>query len=432
METRPIAIVGATIIDGTGAPPIEDGVVLVKEGKITAVGTRGKVSVPPQATIVDATGKFLLPGLIDCHVHVYYPSFVSTPPKGSEQAYAGVIAMRNLRSALQAGVTTVRDLASGHIALAMRTAIQRGVMFGPRILAAGAGICITGGHGSEPSVEWCSAHEVDGPEAVRRAVRLERKAGADLIKLLASNRHGDFAEFTSDELKAGIEEAHRFGMKVAVHASTFSATRLAALAGADTIEHGIAIDEETAAIMAEKGIVLVPTLWVLHDIFEEAKALKEKYEKEGEYRYHRDRERIEGTLKVYTGIVEDIPRTMEIVRKHGVKVATGTDNIRATRPFAMLHKEIEFLTKYGFSNMEAIQAATKTAAEALGLMDEIGTIEPGKAADLIMVDRDPLQDITALGEVGWVMKEGKVVPLSPEWSRCPVRESWSEGGENAA
>lgn len=422
------AIVGATVIDGTGAPPIEAGVVLIEGERIAAVG---RIPVPPQAAIVDATGRFLLPGLIDCHVHVYYPGFVPTPPRGLPQAYAGVVALRNLRCALQAGVTTVRDLGSGYIALALKTAIDRGLVLGSRVLAAGTGICITGGHGSGP-VGWCSAQEVDGPEAVRRAVRRERKAGADLVKLLASNRHGDFAEFTFDELKAGIEEAHRFGMRVAVHASTFSATRLAALAGADTIEHGIAIDEETAAIIAEKGVILVPTLWVLHDIFEEAQTLKKKYEKEGIYRYHPDRERIERTLEVYTGIVEDIPRTMELVRKHGVKVATGTDNIRPTRPFAMLHKEIEFLTRYGYSNMEAIQAATKTAAEALGLAEKLGTIEPGKIADLIMVDRDPLQDITALGEVSWVMKEGKVVPFSPEWQRRPIQEPWSEGGEDAA
>jgi len=425
------AIVGGTIIDGTGAPPIEDGVVLVQEGKIAAVGRVGGVPIPQGVEIIDARGRFLLPGLIDCHVHVYYPGFVPTPPRGLPQAYAGVVALRNLRCALQAGVTTVRDLGSGYIALALKTAIDRRLVLGPRVLAAGAGICITGGHGSGP-VDWCSAQEADGPEAVKRAVRRERKAGADLIKLLASNRHGDFSEFTIDELKAGVEEAHRLGMRVAVHASTFSATKAAALAGADTVEHGIAIDEETATIMAEKGIILVPTLWVLHDIYEEAKALKEKYEREGEYRYHPDRERIEGTLRVYTGIVEDIPRTMETVRKHGVKVAAGTDNIRPTRPFAMLHKEVEFLTSYGYSNMEAIQAATKTAAEALGLAEELGTIEPGKAADLIMVDRDPLQDITALGEVSWVMKEGKVVPPSPEWRRRPIREPWSQGGEDAA
>lgn len=418
---KKIAIVGAAVIDATGAPPIEDGVVLVEENKIATTGKRGKVPIPPRASVIDATGRFLLPGLVDCHVHVYYPGFVSTPPRGLEQAYAGVVAMRNLRCALRSGVTTVRDLGSGYIGLALKTAIERGLVSGPRVLAAGAGICITGGHGSG-QVEWCSAQEADSPEAVRRAVRRDRKAGADLIKLLSSNRHGDFVEFTLDELKAGVDEAHRLGMQVAVHASTYSATRLAALAGADTIEHGIAIDGETAAVMAEKGISLVPTLWVLHDIFNEAKALKDKYEKSGEYRHHPDRERIEGTLKVYTGIVQDIPKTMEIIRKYEVRVATGTDNIRASRPFAMLHKEIEFLTQYGFSNMEAIQAATRVGAEALGLADKLGTIEPGKIADLIMVDRDPLQDITALGEVSWVMKDGRVVPLSPEWRRRPIRE----------
>lgn len=416
-KDQKFAIVGAVVIDGTGNSPLKDGVVITEGKKILQVGPKSSVNIPPKAEVIDAKGKFLLPGLVDCHVHVFHSGFVPVPPKGSKLAYAGVIAMNNLRSALQSGVTTVRDLTSGHINLAMRTAIKRGIMIGPRCLVAGRGICMTGGHGSSSNIFGTGAHEVDGPIGVRKAIREEAKAGADLIKILTSSRSKN-PEFTQEELNVAVEEAHRLGMRVAAHAGNYITTRMVSKAGVDTIEHGIAIDEETADIMEEKDITLVPTIWVLNDIRERTIEWKEAYVRSGEYVLYK--ERLEDTLAEYERIRKLLPRTMEIVKDRDIRIAAGSDNVRWYVPFAMLHEEIRYLTEYGLSNMEAIEAATRVGAEALGKEDEFGTIESGKYADLIMVDRDPLKDITALSEVSWVMKEADIIPLHPEWKRRPI------------
>ena len=416
------AILGATMIDGTGSDPIESAAVLVDQGRITAVGRTSDVKVPANATKIDASGRYLLPGLIDMHVHAFTSGFVPSMPKGSDLAYAGVVALRNLRSSLQTGTTTVRDVSSGHVGLALRSAIECGQILGPRSFVCGRGICMTGGHGSHGGGMGVGVHEVDGVDAVRAAIRQERKAGADLIKILTSHR-SEYPEFSQEELNAAVDEAHRLGMTIAVHAANFVTTRMAAEAGFDTIEHGIEIDDETAGMMVEKGITLIPTLWVLHDIFEETARRKEKYESIGEYAYQRDHGWMEETLRVYRHILAALPKTMEIVRRHGVQMAAGTDNVRASVPFAMLAYELEHLTRFGLSPMEAIVAATRNGARALRKADAFGTLEEGKLADLILVDRDPLQDITVLRDVTWVMKDGRPIPFSYEWSRRPAREA---------
>jgi len=408
---RPYAILGATLIDGTGAEPLADAAVVVDGGRITAVGPIAGVPVPPSAERIDAAGRFLLPGLIDLHVHVFTSGFVPIPPKGSELAYAGVVAAANLRAALDAGTTTIRDVSSGHVGLALRTAIERGLTPGPRCFVCGRGICMTGGHGSQGAGMGVGVHEVDGVTAVRAAIRAERKAGADLIKILTSHR-SEYPEFTPAELDAAVDEAHRLGMTIAVHAGNFATTRMAAEAGFDTIEHGIEIDEETAEQMAEKGITLVPTLWVLHDIFEETARRKARYESIGEYERQPDHDWMEETLRVYRQILAALPKTMEIVRRHGVQIAAGTDNVRATVPFAMIAHEIEHLTRYGLAPMEAIVAATRNGARALRQEERLGTVEPGKLADLILVDRNPLEEITALRAPSWVMRGGRPHPIA--------------------
>lgn len=418
---RRTAIVNTTVIDGTGHPPIMDAAVLVEDDRIVAVGPRSGVAIPPGAETVDAGGRFLLPGMVDCHVHMYSSGFVRVAPKGDELAYAGIVAANNLRAALQTGTTTVRDVSSGHIGLALRTAIERGQWIGPRCFVSGRGLCMTGGHGSGGARLGSGVREVDGDEAIRAAIREERKAGADLIKVLTSHR-SQRPEFSQNELDAAVDEAHRLGMKIAVHAANFVTTRMAAEAGFDTIEHGIEIDEETARVMVKKGITLVSTLWVLHDIYEETQAIKARYESIGEYRYHPDHAWLEQTLSVYHHIHRVLPETMRIVREQGVRIAGGTDNVRGSAPFAMMAREAEYLVQSGLTPMEAVEAVTRVGAEAIGGEKLFGTVKVGKAADLILVDRDPTADIAALGEVSWVMKEGTVVPLYPEWRCGAVRD----------
>jgi len=414
------AITGATLIDGTGRTAITDSVVMVENGRITAAGKRNQTALPADARVIDASGKFLLPGLIDCHVHLVHPAFMPHPIKGDTNAYLTIMGINNLRSALQAGITTMRSVSDqGHLDLALRSAIREGQLLAPRLLVAGIGICMTGGHGSQmPGV----MHEVDGVDAVRKAVRMEVKADADLIKFLSSHR-SDYPELSQEEISAGTDEAHRLGKRVAIHAGNFVGTRMAAVAGVDTIEHGNFIDDETAAMMAQKGICLVPTAWVYHFIDSMCRMMREKGTSGGEYPM--DREEFEATAAWAERVVERYPETLRIVRQHGITIAAGTDNVFPQQPFAVLHEELKMLNKLGFSNMEVIQIATHNGAVALGIEKQTGTVEIGKSADLILVERDPLQDISVLGEVCWVMKEGVEVPFSPEWKRRPIAEGMS-------
>jgi len=413
-ERRVTAVVGATLIDGTGAEPVQDAAVLIDGNEIAAVGPRSAVGVSPEADILDAAGRFLLPGLIDAHVHVSAPEFITIPPKGDRTAYATTIAIRNLRSALQAGVTTIRDVCGPRINLALRSAQHNGRLIAPRIYTAGMGICMTGGHGSgfEGSV-----HEVDGADAVRHAVRIEHKAGADLIKLLSSHRT-DRPEFSFAEIEAGVDEAHRLGLPVAIHAANLVSTDMAARAGVDVIEHGSFLSEETVDRMAENEIVLVPTLWVKHDL---ATRLTEYLATPERFPWG-DAVDLQESATWFRRCVEQLPETMRLARQRGVTIAAGTDFVLADRPWCLLPEEAEWLVRLGLSPMDAIVAATHGGAVALGLPDRLGTVEPGKWADLILVDRDPTEDITALKDVSWVMQDGKVIPCSPEWDRRPIKD----------
>jgi len=412
--TRTVAIVGATLIDGTGAEPTRDAAVLVAGDTIVAVGARSAVRTPKEALVVEANGRFLLPGLIDAHVHLTAPDFVPVKPKGDLTAYATVVAIRNLRSALQAGVTTVRDVCGPRTNLALRTAQQRGQLVAPRIYTAGMGICMTGGHGSGFAG---SAHEVDGPDAVRQAVRTEHKAGVDLIKLLSSHRT-DRPEFSYEEIEAGVDEAHRLGLPVAIHAANYASTEMAVRAGVDVIEHGSFLSEKTVERMAERGIVLVPTLWVKHDL---AVRLTE-YEKTPEKYPWGDAIDLAESAAWFERCVAQLPETMRLARAHGVTIAAGTDFVLADQPWCLLPEEAEWLVRLGLSPVEAIGAATRGGAVALGMADRLGTIETGKWADLVLVDRDPVADIAAIKSVSWVMQGGRVIPRSPEWDRRRIKD----------
>jgi imidazolonepropionase-like amidohydrolase len=411
------AIVGATLIDGSGKKPVPDSAVVVRGEKIEAVGKQGDLKVPEGAEVIDASGRWLLPGLIDLHVHLYSSGFVPVPTKGSELAYAGLVASNNLRTALQTGITTLRCVSDRqHIDLAMRDAVERRQIIGPRLFCAGVGICMTGGHGSGiPD----TIHEVDGPWAVRKAVREEVKAGVDFIKLLSSHRTDD-REFTYEEIEAGVDEAHAHGRKCAIHVANFVGTKMAAEAGVDTIEHGSFIDKETAEKMAYNKIILVPTLWVKNHIPERTWKTRAEQAKTGIWNLTgRD---LEQTETWFNGCVEQLPKTMKLVMSKKVRIGAGTDNVFGDQMFATLPEEIEWLTKYGMGNMDAIESATRVGAEAIGVEKVLGTVAAGKYADMIMVDEDPVKDITALKRVSWVMKGGDVIGLYPEWRRRPIQD----------
>lgn len=411
-----IAVQGATLIDGNGGKPLENSIVLIKGDRIEEVGQAGVFSLPDGTEVVDGQGKYLLPGLVDAHVHLFHEGFVPLPPKGSQTVYATVVTINNLRTALQAGITTLRAIADGQYAdLAVRSAVKNRILIGPRIFAAGKGICMTGGHGSGLD----GVLEVDGPLAIRKAVREQVKAGVDFIKLLTSHRT-DYPEFSLEEIEAGVDEAHRLGKRIAIHAGNYAGTRMAALAGVDSIEHGNFMDPRTADLVAEKDITVVPTIWTYHFI-------KQKIDGMGEEAISRmgaemkfDLDELEATRTWCNRVVEQYPKSIAMLQSRGIRIAAGTDNVIADESFAVLHKEMTFMAKMGMKPMQIILAATKHGAEVIGQEHQFGTVEAGKYADLIMVSHDPLENIEVFSEVDWVMKEGYIVPLHPEWRQKPI------------
>lgn len=399
----PLVIAAARVIDGTGRSPIADAAVVVEDRRVTYVGSAAEAPNPPGAQRITHAGKSILPGLIDAHLHLtgdttsdVYRRFL-TP----EQPYRVIKAGMHAATMLAAGFTTVRDIGLPGPGLALREAVRDGLIEGPRILTAVAALGQTGGHADWHVFPYAWVKDgpfprglmVDGPDACRRAVRLVLREGADLVKLFlesggVTNTPEDLhaaPEFTDEELKAIIEEAHRRGVRVAAHAKSASVIRRAVEFGVDTIEHGdlAPTDRDVFELMAERNVVLVPTLSLYFWVSTEG-------ERWGIFKGGRD------------AAARLLPARQAMVRaavKDGVKIAVGTDTGHSMG-LGRNAKELELLVDAGLSPMAALHAATRTAAEALGLADELGTIEPGKLADLIVVEGDPLNDITELLKPG--------------------------------
>jgi len=330
---------------------------------------------------IDGTGCTLLPGLIDAHIHITLPADAN-PMEGLNEpdALIALRAAQNAKSTLAAGFTTVRDLgAKNFIDLALRDAIKTGVTKGPRILAAGKCICMTGGHG------WNMGREVDSPDEARKAAREQLKAGVDVMKIMATGGvmtpgvEPGAQQLTREEMAAAITEAVKAGRKTATHAQGRTGIMEAVLAGIHSVEHGFFLDEELCTEMVKRDVYLVPTLaapyWIV---------------KKG----------VEAGIPAWA--VEKAKRSQEahiksfqLAVRSGVKIAMGTD---AGTPFNAHGKnalELELLVNTGLSARQAINAATTAAAELLGLED-IGAIAAGKRADLVLVKGDPLQDVRVL------------------------------------
>jgi imidazolonepropionase-like amidohydrolase len=395
------AITAAHMLDVRSGALIDNAVVLVSGERITAAGS--KLAIPAGAKVIDLGNKTLLPGLIDMHTHL-----TGNPEDAGYSIVAKSIprvtlsGAKNAHVTLNAGFTTVRDVgADGYSDIGLRDAINDGDVPGPRIAASGPPLGITGGHCDDtlhaPEYKLTSLGVADGVDEALKVTRRNIKYGADVIKICATGGVLSFgddpraSQYTLEELKAIIGEAHRLGRKAAAHAHGGDGIRLAVLAGIDSIEHGSYIDDEGIKLMKEHKTYLVPTLYLGDWLIENAEAIK------------LPAPLLEKAKTVLPQARINIGRAI----KAGVPVAFGTD--AAVYPHGLNAREFAVLVKLGMTPIQAIRTATLNASELLGWTDKVGTIEAGKFADLIAVDGEPLKDVRALEQVQWVMKGGTVV-----------------------
>jgi imidazolonepropionase-like amidohydrolase len=395
---RWIAVRAGHLFDGNDKLAA-DQVVLIKGDRIVKVGPAGKVQVPADAEVIDLTHATVLPGLIDAHTHVFGngPDFDSQILRDSYQ-YRTLTALANAQKDLMVGFTTLRDLktlGAMYSDVDLRNAIDRGIVTGPRMQVATRGIQTTGGfvmRGYSPEVSLPSALQVvDSPWAGREAVRDQVAHDADLIKVYAAydfhfSSNGNLISpptFTAEEINAIVDEAHKKGRKVSCHAFGGEGLRNCLNAGVESIEHGVELEDADIKLMVQKGIYLVPTL----------------------YHYQLDREH---DMKKYAGhSVADVSEpSFRRALAAGVKVAFGSGV--GPFPHGTQTKEFEYMVKFGMTPPQAIRAATSEAALLMGWQDRIGSVEPGKFADLVAVAGDPIADITELERVKFVMKGGQV------------------------
>jgi imidazolonepropionase-like amidohydrolase len=398
---------GATLIDGTGASPVPDAVVVIDGERIVAAGPRGSTPAPARAETIDLSGLTLVPGLIDTHDHLASHGYALTTRWGLDEPAStthlrtgGVIART-----LGMGYTTVRD--AGGLDTGFKLAVEEGLVQGPRLSLSVKIISPTGGIGDSisPSGHGCWVPPdpalpdsvANGIDQVRAVVRSMVRAGADAIKCAttggASSRRGHGprdAAFDRDEMRVLVDEAHALGRKVMCHALGGPGLRLGIEAGVDSIEHGsyLAEEPELFAMMAERGTVFTPTLLVY------------EYHRESPAPHVRRRAR-----ELYARHLESVGMALAA----GVKISAGTDAGGHGHPVNA--RELECLVEAGLTPMQALQAATGWAAECLGWQHEVGTIEAGKLADLVAVDGDPLRDITCLqhaARIKLVCKGGRI------------------------
>lgn len=408
-----------TLLAVPGQPPKKNQTVVIRNGVIDSIrdGFDGPdvsaEKVAPVVEEVDLRDQFVLPGLIDCHVHLTmeFDSNVRMREVTDSDALVALHAAEYARRDLEAGFTTVRDLGAGRASaiLALRDAIKQGYVVGPRVVAAGHAISITGGHGDgttgmRPELFGPQTPEngiADGADECMKAVRYQIKLGADVIKVTATGgvlsaaNAGLAQQVFDEELEAIVKTAHSLKRKVAAHAHGTDGINAAIKAGVDSIEHGTYLDDSSIALFKNHNCYHVPTLLAVATVVENA-------EKPGFY-----------LPQVAEKARQVGPRAQEMFRKSheaGVKIAFGTDT--GVSPHGQNAREFALMVRGGMTPEEAIRSATVTASELLDLQKEIGTIEAGKAGDLIAVKGDPLKDVTELEHVSCVIQAGKQITRS--------------------
>ncbi|HYI64133.1 MAG TPA: amidohydrolase family protein [Allosphingosinicella sp.] len=403
-----------TLLDRPGRPPRRQASIIIRAGRIEAVQD-GYAAVPEGGTLIDLSDRFVLPGLIDSHVHLtsdragiegqLAEMTESVPLRAYEAAW-------NARKTLDAGFTTVRNLGSDDgVTLGLRDAIARGWAIGPRIVDAGTSISATTGH-MDPTLGLReefhddllrSGSTCDGADDCRRAVRRQIARGVDVIKIATTGGVnsriglGLGAQMFEDEVRAIVATAHLYGRKVAVHAHGADGIALALRAGADSIEHGTLLDDEGIRLFRSTNAYYVPTLSTINGYIERLRANPNAYR--GEVL-----EKIRWRISI-TG------QALQRAVPAGVRIAFGTD--AGVSMHGRNADEFELMVRHGMTPMAAIVAATVNAADLLGLAAEAGTIEPGKAADIVAVRGDPLADVSVLRRVDFVMARGRIHRRDP-------------------
>jgi imidazolonepropionase-like amidohydrolase len=398
-ETTELVIRPGWLIDGRSATPLSRHEVVVEGAEISAVRPVGAAPGPDGAMLLDLPDATLLPGLVDCHAHYTIDASLDIEDgieqgAGDPRERAVLVGARNARLALQAGVTTARSAgASRGLDIPLAGAIECGDIPGPRLLPAGPAITITGGHGQHFGVE------VDSPAEMVRAVRAVVRDGAKVIKLIASEAAmltsslAGVPEFTAAEMALMTTEAKRLRRTVLAHAQSSAAVKAAAEAGVHSIEHAFLADEEALLAIRDNGQFLTPTLAVT-DVYSRLAGLSDQRRQRQEEISRRHRASCETAIRL------------------GIPLVAGTDcGVRGIFP-GMIALEVELLHDHGLSILDAIRAATVNGAELLGLADEIGTVEAGKRADLLVVDGELARDVTRLRKPSYVVQNGAIVHAS--------------------
>jgi imidazolonepropionase-like amidohydrolase len=392
-------LTGATLIDGTGKVPIEQAALLINGNIIEAVGVKNEVPVPAETEVIDIQGKYLLPGLIDTHIHMDLHGMSDTFQENLvEDKLRTLRAAKEMEDTLQAGFTTVRNVGSvNFIDFTIKAGIEQGLVQGPRVLTSGRAISMT-----------CSGTEyfagfyrlADGPQECRKAAREQLKEGADLLKVMATgaimNPGGvpGAPQLDVDEIKAVVDEGDKLGKHTAAHAHGAKGIINAVLAGVRTIEHGTMADDVAIGMMADKGIFLVPTL-VVHECW---------------MNHKKNLDIPKFMLEKSKAIEQQGRKVLHKAIAAGVKVAMGTDAGTNFNYHGKNSNEIIAYVKHGFmTSMEALQSATQTAAAAIEMDQQLGTLEKGKFADCLVLENNPLEDITGLADpqnITMVIKDG--------------------------
>jgi imidazolonepropionase-like amidohydrolase len=400
-STSRVAIRAGRLIDGRGGPPIANAVILIEGDRITAVGAG--LTIPGNARVIDLSRYTVLPGLIDAHTHItsqprdYYEDLFRRSPID-----VAITAHVYAKRTLEAGFTTIRDVGSGEfVDVALRNAINRGDIPGPRIQAATLAVGSTGGHndvsGFSPYIKFGSFSGVaDGVDDIRKLVRFEVKNGADVIKMIASagvlseEESVGAPQYSQEEMNAVVEEAAMWGRKVAAHAHGAEAIKRAIKAGVASVEHASFIDDEGLQLAKSRGTYLVM------DIYNDDYILAD-YKRMGYPQKILDKEARVGRTQR-----ENFRRAVQA----GVKLAFGTD--AGVYPHGWNGKQFAKEVEFGLTPMQAIQTATVNAADLLGWSDRVGSVQPGRFADIVAVSGDPLADVRELERVAFVMKDGVV------------------------